>query len=123
MFLQQDIAPYVSLSNYELNADQNELISLGPKFHYERKPDPIVKKLEMEVLYHSILRLADKEFVTVDENIQPQLLAKSTRIRDFSYSQVITKKLREASKSLKQQEEIIIRKADMSKCFLMIDRA
>ena len=102
VFLQQDIAPYVNLSNYELNADQKELLSLGPKFHYKKKPDPLVKKVEMEILYQSILRLADKEFVTVDENLQPKLLAESTRIRDFSYSQVITKKLGEAGKSLKQ---------------------
>ena len=123
VYLQQDIAPYVNLSNYELNADQKELLSLGPKFHYKKKPDPLVKKVEMEVLYESILRLADKDFVTVNENLQPQLLAESTRIRDFSFSQVITKKLREAGKSLKEHDEIIIRKADKSNCFVVIDRA
>ena len=92
MFLQQDIAPHVNLSNYELNADQKELLPLGPKFYYKKKPDPLVKKVEMEILYESILRVADKDFVTVNENLQPQLLSESTRFRNIFYSQVITKK-------------------------------
>ena len=37
--------------------------------------DPLVKKVETELLYDSILRLAERNVVIVRENLKPQLLA------------------------------------------------
>ena len=63
--------------------------------------DPSFKKVEIVFLYQSILRLGDKDFVTLNKNLKPQLLAESTKIRMFTFSQAITKKLKDTAANLK----------------------
>ena len=120
--LPESCEPFVNLTEYQLNDEQKELLSLGTKFHYKKKVDPLVKKVETELLYEAIIRLAEKEHVVINDNLEPQLLAESTKIRDFSYSQIITGKLRAAAKYLKNHENTIIRKADKSSCFVIMER-
>ena len=113
---------YINISSHQLNSDQKEILSLGPKFHYKKKFDPLVKKIETELLYDSILRLADKNIISVHENLKPQLLAEATRNRDYSYSRVVTKKLLDAANDLKVHESMIVRNADKANCFVVMDK-
>ena len=122
VLIPENCEPFVNLTEYELNEEQKELLSLGTKFHYKKKVYPLVKKVETELLYEAMLRLAEKDHVVINDNLETQLLAEATKIRDFSYSQVITRKLRAAAKDFEQQENFIIRKADKSSCFVIMER-
>ena len=82
---------FINISGFELNDEQKQILSLGPKFHFKKRFDPLVKKVETELLYDSILQLAERNIVSVHENLKPQLLAEATRNRDYTYSRIVTK--------------------------------
>ena len=98
------------------------MLSLGTTFRYKKKFDPGFKKVVIEVLYRPIPRLADQDLVTVNENSKPQLLAESTKVRDLIFGQAITKKLKNAATNLKQYDEVTVRKADKSTCFVIMKK-
>ena len=79
--------------------------------------------VETEILFDSLLKLSEKNIISIHEKLKPQILAKCTCNRDYTtFSQVITKKLNDAAKELKEHKEIIVRKADKFNVFVVIDR-
>ena len=66
--------------------------------------------------------MAGRNIIEFHENLEPQFIAKATKCRVYSHSHVITQKLRKAAKELKENENIIIRRADKSPCFVVMER-
>ena len=120
VYLPQNSIPFITLSGYELLEKQITFLSLGPKFNFKKKFDPLTKKVETEMLYESIKKLAEGDIVVVNENLQPQLLAKPTKIRDYSYSHILTRKLKDAATNSKEHESRVVRNADKANCFVVI---
>ena len=109
------ITPYLKLTHHELSHEDEELLPLGTKFHYKKKFKSFVKKVVTEVLFESTLRIAEQNLIENHETLKPQILAESTRNRDYSYSPVVTRTLTEVAKERKEHENIFIGKADMYK--------
>ena len=78
--------------------------------------------METELLYDSILRLANRNIVSVHKNLKPQLLAEATRNRDFSYSRVVTKKFLDAANDLELHDSMIVRNADKANYSVVMDK-
>ena len=95
---------------------------MGTKCHIKPKFKYLQKKAEIEILYESLLRLQENNKVTVHENLQPQLLAESTKRRDFDKSNILTPDLRKAATELKNHEQIIVLKADKSNAYVVLDK-
>ena len=77
---------------------------------------------KIEVFYQSTLILVDQDLVTVNKNLKPQLLAESTKVRDLTFNQAITKKLKDAATNLKQHGEINVRKEDKWSYFVVMGK-
>lgn len=78
---------------------------------------------ELELLYCSILERESEGVVTVNDNLKDLLRAESTKRRDYTKSQILTKDLNDTAKSLKANEEIVIRKADKANVFIILDKS
>ena len=100
---------YLNLSSSELSENQCKLLKLGTKCHFKPKFNQMEKKVELEVLYESILKLYDAGKITIDPNLKPQLLAESTKCRDRTSSQLMNRELFKAASELKNHPNIIFR--------------
>ena len=80
------------------------------------------KKVELEVLYQDLLNLKSNGEVDISDSLKDQLRAEGTKCRDNSPSILLTKEMKEAAKSLKQNPDIIIRRGDKSSVYVIMDK-
>ena len=114
---------YVNLSDYELSEAEKTFLNLGLNCHVQTPVDPFRKKVELEVLYENILSLKDSKVADVNPNIRDQLRAEGTKVRRNDHSNVITPELKEAAKTLRNNKNIIIRRADKSNVYVILNRS
>ena len=110
------------MSNYSLTDDEKELLNLGLKCHFLPKPSREKKKAELELLYQQICKLARNGKISVNPDIQEQLQAESTKLRGTQHSNLISPRLREAAKHLRENENIVVRRADKSSIFVILNK-
>ena len=113
---------YINLSSAVLTEDQKELLNLGLNYAYSPRFCPLKKQMELELLYQDICRLKAANKITVNPDIQLQLQAESTRNRSHLKKPSLPARLRRAAKELKNNEDIIVRRADKAQIFVVMDR-
>ena len=114
---------YVNLSSRELDEDEKEFLDLGLNVHVGRKFDKAVKITELELLYQSISKLESSGAVETTPDLQALLLAEGSKKRNGKQDIVLSPNLKEAAKRLKNDESIIVRKADKTSNYVVLDRA
>ena len=83
----------------------------------------IYTKVELELLYEDILNIETSKVADVNPNIKEELRAEGTRVRGGrTPSKVLTPELRAAAKSLRENEAIVVRRADKSNGYVILDR-
>ena len=112
---------YINLSKYKLTTEEKDFLNLGLNCHIKSKVDKQRKKLELELLYQDLLKLKDDKIVEVNPNINDQLKAEGGKQRGSGKSTLLTSKMRETAKSLRTNNDIIIRRADKSNIFVILD--
>ena len=123
IFLKNDVNSFINLSNYELSNDEIEFLNLGLNFHIQPKYSKLHKQSECEILFQSLLNLQDRHLIEIDQRLSDQLRAESNKHRNPYHQSIITPKLRQAAKSLKNNDNIIIRKADKSSLYIILNKA
>ena len=113
---------HINLSGVSLTKHQEALLSLGIKCHFKPTFDILKKQTELENLYDKLTTMHNKGTITIHPNLKDQLRAKATKQRDFSTSQLLSRDLRSAAKSLKNHPDIIIRRADKSNIFVVLNK-
>ena len=113
---------FTNLSSYELSEDEKEFLNLGLNCHIEPKYNKLHKKVEIEVLYQNLLNLESKKVITIDPNLADQLRNESTKHRNVKRKTLLTPKLKAAAKTLRENTDIIIRKADKSSMYVILDK-
>ena len=113
---------FINLSNYELTQDQKDFLNLGLGCRIYPKWNQQDKKAELELLYQQICHYHKAGKIEVNPNIQEQLSAESTKHRGRTKSNLVTPRLRQAAKELRDESSIIIRRADKSSIFVILDR-
>ena len=113
---------FINLSNYELSNDEVEFLNLGLNYHLQPKYDHLTKKTEIEMLYQNILNLEEKNEVVVNPDISNFLVAESSKNRFVKAPSKFSKKLKQAAFNLKQNNEIIIRKADKASIYVILNK-
>jgi hypothetical protein len=78
--------------------------------------------MELELLYESLLKLKNENKIEINPNLKDQLRAEATKQRGTSASSILTPALREAAKNLRDNDQIVIRKADKSNLFVILDK-
>ena len=74
------------------------------------------------MLYEQICEQHNGGRIQVNPDVQAQLLSESTKQRGQTRSRLVTSRLREAAKELKNDHDLIIRRADKSSIFVLLDR-
>lgn len=113
---------YVNLSSVELTKEQHDFLNLGLNCHIQSKRKGIDKKTELELLYQDILQLEKDNKVTIKGDLKGELVGEGNKLRGNSNSKLLTKELKEAAKQLKENDRIIIRRADKSPIFVILDK-
>ena len=113
---------YINLSSVVLTEAQHELLNLGLNCHFQSKRNIIDKQTELELLYENILKLEAEDKVSVHPDLKGQLAGEGSKLRGKDSSKLITKELREAGKQLREDNRIIIRRADKASIFVILDR-
>ena len=113
---------FLNLSNVTLTEDQVEFLNLGINCPLMPKYNQVNKKVELAILFEDLRRLQKQGLISINPDLQEQLQTESTKSRHRNSSQLLSPRLKEAAKQLRENEEIIIRKADKSSCFVILDR-
>ena len=81
VMLKEQADRLINLSNYTLTKDEIDFLNLGVNCHLQPKYDHLTKKTEIEMLYHNIIDLEEKNDLIVNSNISNLLLAESCKNR------------------------------------------
>ena len=99
---------FVNLSSRQLSTDEKEFLDLGLNVHLGSKFNRSIKLSELEVTYQAITDLEKRGFVEVNPDLRPQLLAEATKRKDFGKCEVLTPALKEAAKTLREDDTITV---------------
>ena len=100
---------------------QKEFLNLGLKCHFQSRNDVIEKKTSIEMLYEDIERLEKEGKVTVNQALRDRLIGESAKLRGNGQSKLLTEELREAAKQLRENSDIVIRRADKTSTYVILD--
>ena len=112
---------YINLTQYQPDAEEEDLLQMGLNCHYIDKYDLKKKRLEVEVLLDTLLSLENQGKVELSDSLQPLLLAEGLTDRSNSRSCIFNKRLRDTARRLRQAENITIRRADKTAALVLID--
>ena len=114
---------YINLvPDLTLTDDQKDLLNLGLNCHYMSRTNPTRKRLELEVLLDDLHKLRQKGDVEVDPELPAALVAESAISRGSSRSGLIHRRHIDAAKALKENDNIIIRRADKASMFVILPK-
>ncbi|XP_076030436.1 uncharacterized protein LOC143018739 [Oratosquilla oratoria] len=81
------------------------------------------KTAELELLYRNLCELHKKGKIDMNPDIKELLQAESTKHRAHGRSSLLTAELRQAAKELRENNDIVIRRADKSDLFVILNRS
>lgn len=116
----KEIQAFVNLSEYEPTPEERKLLNLGLNCHYIKKPDPLKKRLEIEVLLDNVLQLESSGKVQVSDSLQHELIAESNKNRGPYRSQLVNREMKDTAKKLRENNGITIRRADKTAAFVLL---
>ena len=120
--LKNETNSFINLSDHQLTQDEKDFLNLGLNYHLQPKYDKLHKQTEMEVLYNTLLDLEREHKISMNPRIAEQLTAESTKHRNPHYKSSVTPKLRNAAKGLKNNENIVVRKADKCSSYVILNK-
>ena len=113
---------YINLTDYHPTPEEEEVLQLGLNCHVVESPKDMDKRIEIESLLESIFSLEDKGAVTTTDELQPLLLAEALQDRGNYRSRILNPRLRKAAKDLRQNNDVVIRRADKTAAFVLISK-
>ena len=114
---------FINLSSHNIDPDEEEFLNLGLNFHIQPKYDKLHKQTELELLYENILKLNSDGKVLIHNSLADQLRAESTKHRNPPNCNILNPKLRQAANRLQSNKDIIIRRADKSASYVVLNRS
>jgi hypothetical protein len=124
IYLKQNRDSIVNLSNIEIDADTKNILSLGLNCHLKNKYNHTAKKVEIEKLCENIKNIAvNKQIRIIQEDKMKCELEKFGMKNNTDYEKdVLTREQHEKIKKLRDNKDIVIRKADKSNIFVIINK-
>ena len=119
----QQANQFINLSSVILSKEQQQFLNLGLNCHFMSNPPQLAKKIELEMLLDDIQRLEREKKVSIDPNLPSLLCAEATKRRGHTKSSLLTPSLRSAAKELMALDHIVIRRADKSSIYVILDKA
>ena len=122
LYIKEDVSAFINLSNYKLTPDEIQFLNLGLNCHLQPKYDKVHKQVELEVLYQNLLQLEKRGTILVKPELADQLRSEGTKHRNTKFKSLLTPALKNAAKKLKNNSEIVIRKADKSSAYVVMNK-
>ena len=113
---------FLNLSGYSLNQNEIEFLNLGVNFHLEPKYNKLTKKVELEILYQKLLELGSQNKIDISPDLPELLSAEGTKHRFLKTKSRLTPDLKRAALGLKTNKDIVIRRADKSATYVVLDK-
>ncbi|XP_076038315.1 uncharacterized protein LOC143023612 [Oratosquilla oratoria] len=123
MFIPKSTEGFINLSDYRLSDQQKEFLNLGLKCNYMPHFKKAEKIAELELLYKNLCELHQKGKINMNPDVKELLQAESTKRRGYGKSALLTAELRLAAKELRENKDIVIRRADKSDLFVILNRS
>ena len=117
-----NVNSFINLSGYELTNNEKCFLNFGLNCHLQPKYDKLHKQTELEILYQNLLKLESQRSIAINPNLADQLRAEGTKHRNTRTRSILTPSLRKAARSLKGNNNIVIRKADKSSTFVIMKK-
>ena len=73
-------------------------------------------------MFENLIDLHDKNEVDLKENVPDLLRAEASKHRNVNVNSIITVELRKAAEDLKKNDKIVIRRADKSSYYVILDK-
>ena len=122
VFYKEHINNFINLSDHQLTNLEEEFLNLGLNYHLQPKYDKLHKETELEVLYNNLIDLEKENKIAINPRIVDLLAAESSKHRNAHFVSKVTPQLREAAKSLRNNPNLIIRKAEKSSVYVLMNR-
>ena len=122
VYLASSSDSFLNLSNHSLTEKQKEFLNLGLNCHIQPKYSKLKKKIELEILYDKLLSLQRENKIIINPNLKDELRGESTRRRCFENSSILSDEMKQAAKELRSNPNIVIKKADKSNVFVIMDK-
>ena len=112
---------YINLSDHSLTETEKDILNLGLNCHLQGKFSKLDKKVELETLYNSLIKLQDKAKVTINDDLRDQLRAEGTKRRHYGKSNLLTREQRQTAKELRETPGLTIRRADKASIYVLLN--
>ena len=112
---------FVNLSDYTLTGDEKVLLNLGLNCHIKSPMEKYKVKVELEILYEQLLHLKNNDIVDIEPELQDRLKGAASWFYSKEHSSILTPELRAAAKSLRENPDIVIRRADKASSFVILN--
>ena len=123
IILKDEINCYINLSDHQLTQNEKQFLNLGLNFHITPRYDKLHKETELEILFDSLLRLQTQNKIDINPRLASLLSAESHKHRNTHKSNpYLTKELRLAAKNLRDNNNIVIRRADKSNIYVTMKK-
>jgi hypothetical protein len=122
-FIPQKEDKFINISNVELSPIQREVLNMGLNCHLQPKFDPLKKKMELEMLYAATVELQKQNKITIEPGFADALRSEGHKQRVSPSKSILTKEQRVACQSLRNNRELVIRKADKSNTYVLLNYA
>ncbi|XP_076029364.1 uncharacterized protein LOC143018124 [Oratosquilla oratoria] len=123
MLIPKSTDGFLNLPNYPLSDLQKEFLNLGLKCNYMPHLKKTKKTAELELLYRNLCELHKKCKIDINPGVKELLQAESTKHRADGRSSLLTAELRKAVKQLRENNDIVIRRAEKSDLFDILNRS
>ena len=130
MLYDGDVPPYsdnakiLNLSNQHIDDDICNILQLGMNCDLKTKTNRLTTKIELEKLYYNIKQKEKSKEITIENDEQLRCDLKRIGLRHtIDYNKdVLTKEQYQKVKEFRNNENIIVRKADKSNTFVIMNR-
>ncbi|XP_076043638.1 uncharacterized protein LOC143026754 [Oratosquilla oratoria] len=116
------IDQFINLSSTNLTENQRKFLNLGLNCRYISKRKSLDKRIELEILLDDIQQLERNKKVTTSPDLQAQIIREANTSRGHFRSSLLSPELKAAAKELKDNDAIVIRRADKSSIFVILDK-
>ena len=122
IMLKGETSCFINLSDHILSQAEKDFLNLGLNFHIQPKYNKLHKQTEIEALYGSLLELQKNKKITINPRLADQLASESTKHRNPYYRCSLSSDLKNAAKELKNNDKLVIRKADKSSTYVILNK-
>ena len=122
LVLKEEKKSFLNLSNYQLSPVEEDFLNLGLNLHIQSKYSKLHKHVQMELLYQNLVKLEKEQKLVMNPRLKELMSAEATKHRNTKHHSMITPELKAAAKKLKNNEDLVIRKADKTSIYVLLNK-